>query len=68
MQATSMFQGFASRARFWLLWFLALSAAYLYTLPQANIFYAVVVLLHAVGGVVLAILLIPTIVRLLRTG
>jgi len=44
------------------------SAAYLYTFPQANIFYAGVVLLHAVGGVLAAILLIPTLLRLLRSG
>ena len=33
-----------------LLAFLAFSAAYLYTFPQPNVFYAVVVLLHALAG------------------
>ena len=51
-----------------LIGFLALSAFYLYTFPQANVFYAVIVLLHAVGGVLAGILLIPTLVRFLRSG
>jgi tetratricopeptide (TPR) repeat protein len=45
------------RALFWLLSFLVLSAAYLYTFPQPNVFYAVVVVLHAFGGVVATVLL-----------
>ncbi|MGA9710892.1 MAG: multiheme c-type cytochrome, partial [Candidatus Sulfotelmatobacter sp.] len=52
----------------WLLPFLVISAAYLYAFPQPTIFYAVVVLLHALAGVVAAILLIPMLIRLLRTG
>src|SRR5580765_8458813 len=52
----------------WLIAFLAISAAYLYTFPQANIFYAVIVLLHAAGGVLAAIFLVPMLFRLLRTG
>ncbi len=40
----------AIRILSWLIAFLAISAAYLYTFPQANILYAVVVLLHAAGG------------------
>ena len=52
----------------WLIPFLVVSAAYLYTFPQPNIFYAGVVLLHAVGGVLAAILLIPAFLRLMRTG
>jgi Flp pilus assembly protein TadD len=55
-----------SRVLSWLLAFLVISAAYLYTFPQPNVFYAVVVLLHAVGGVVAAILLIPTLLGKLR--
>ncbi|MFZ1049827.1 MAG: hypothetical protein WAN41_04005, partial [Candidatus Sulfotelmatobacter sp.] len=47
---------------------LVISAAYLYTFPQPNIFYAVVVLLHALAGVIAAILLIPALFRLLRNG
>ena len=53
---------------FWLIAFLAVSAAYVYTFPQANIFYAVIVLLHAAGGVLVAILLVPALYRLLRSG
>jgi cytochrome c-type biogenesis protein CcmH/NrfG len=51
-----------------LLVFLFISAAYLYTFPQPNIFYAVVVLLHAFAGVVAVFLLIAFIFRLLREG
>ncbi|HWJ47337.1 MAG TPA: hypothetical protein VNS62_06780, partial [Candidatus Udaeobacter sp.] len=58
----------SDRILFWLLAFLAISAAYLYTFPQANIFYAVVVLLHAAGGVLAAIFLVPMLFRLLRSG
>ena len=52
----------------WLIAFLAVSAAYLYTFPQANIFYAVIVLLHSAGGVLAAILLVPMLFRLLRSS
>ena len=52
----------------WLVIFLAVSAAYLYTFPQPNIFYPVVVALHAAGGVLACILLIATLFRLLRSG
>jgi tetratricopeptide (TPR) repeat protein len=47
---------------------LAISAAYLFTFPQANIPYAGVVLLHTLAGVVATILLLPSLIRLLRTG
>src|SRR5271157_599287 len=60
--------GFAGRALSWLVWFLVLSAAYLYTFPQPNILYAGVVLLHALGGVLAAILLVLTLFPLLRKG
>src|SRR5579872_423773 len=60
--------GFLSRALSWLVAFLVLSAAYLYTFPQPNIPYAGVVLLHAFAGLLTAILLLPALVRLLRTG
>ncbi len=50
----------------WLLAFLVISAFYLYAFPQPNIFYAVVVLLHALTGVIATILLIPMLFRLLR--
>ena len=52
----------------WLLAFLVVSAAYLYTFPQPNIPYAGIVLLHALGGVLASILLLPLLARLLRNG
>src|ERR1035441_1722656 len=58
--------GIVGRALSWLVPFLVVSAAYLYTFPQPNILYAAVVLLHALGGVLVAILLIPAFVRLMR--
>jgi tetratricopeptide (TPR) repeat protein len=58
----------ATRAFSGLIGFLCISAAYLYTFPQPNVFYAVVVLLHAIGGVVATFLLGVFLVRLLRQG
>ncbi|HXJ89339.1 MAG TPA: tetratricopeptide repeat protein [Candidatus Binatia bacterium] len=52
----------------WLIAFLAASAVYLYTFPQANVFYAVIVFLHAAGGVLATVLLLPLLIRLLRSG
>ncbi|MGA8866109.1 MAG: multiheme c-type cytochrome, partial [Candidatus Sulfotelmatobacter sp.] len=52
----------------WLLAFLTLSAAYLYAFPQPNLFYAGVVLLHAAAGVIAAVLLVPLLLRKLRTA
>src|SRR6267143_383374 len=52
----------------WLLIFLVVSAGYLYSFPQSNVFYAVVVLLHALGGVAATILLVRTLIQLLRSG
>src|ERR1700730_6139936 len=60
--------GFVGRALSWLVLFLAISAAYLYAFPQPNLFYAGMVLLHAVGGVLAEIFLVPMFFRLLRTG
>jgi len=60
--------GIFGRILFWLIAFLAISAAYLYTFPQANVFYAGVVLLHALAGLAAAVLLVPSLIRLLRTG
>ena len=68
MREASSSEGFVSRALSWLLLFLFVSAAYLYTFPQPNIIYAGVVLLHALGGVVAAILLALLLIRLLREG
>jgi tetratricopeptide (TPR) repeat protein len=55
-----------SRILLGLLIFLFISAAYLYTFPQPNLFYAVVVLLHAVAGVITALLLAVFLLPLLR--
>src|ERR1700689_1003446 len=68
MKADKSSKDLVGRALSWLLPFLVISAAYLYTFPQPNIFYAGVVLLHALGGVVAAILLIPVLFRRLRSG
>ncbi len=46
-----------------LIGFLAVSAIYLYALPQANIFYAGVVLLHVVAGVTAFVLLLVWLAR-----
>ena len=51
MSETSPSRDFFGRALPGLLIFLSVSAAYLYAFPQPNVFYAVVVLLHAVAGV-----------------
>ena len=48
--------------------FLVASAAYLYTFPQPNVFYAMIVLLHAVAGVVATVLLLIYLFRALRGG
>jgi tetratricopeptide (TPR) repeat protein len=48
--------------------FLFLSAGYLYAFPQANVFYAAVVLLHALVGVVASIYLAIFLFRVLRDG
>ena len=68
MQENSRFQVFAGRGLLWLLVFLTASAAYLYTFPQPNLFYAGVVLLHAAGGVIAAVLLVAALFRLMRKG
>ena len=59
---------FGSRFPASLIAFLVLSAAYLYAFPQPNVFYAGVVLLHAVAGVVATILLLVFCYRLLRNS
>src|ERR1700733_10489544 len=59
---------FLSRAFAGLLVFLFVSASYLYTFPQANVFYAGMVLLHALAGAITAVLLAVLLIRLIRTG
>src|SRR4030088_9993 len=69
MAYTKELRGFVvSRVVSGLLIFLFTSAAYLYSFPQSNIFYAVVVLLHVVAGVVTALLLAAFLFRVLRDG
>jgi cytochrome c-type biogenesis protein CcmH/NrfG len=48
--------------------FLFVSAVYLYAFPQANVFYAGIVLLHALFGVVASIYLAIFLFRVLRDG
>jgi Flp pilus assembly protein TadD len=69
MAAMSRFQSsVSSRGISALLLFLVPSAAYLYTYPQPNIFYAIVVLLHALSGCIAVVILAVVLLRLLRTG
>src|SRR6266481_1152288 len=51
-----------------LLFFLVLTAAYLYPFPQVNIFYPAVVVMHAFVGIVATILLVALLLPLLREG
>src|SRR5271166_6553247 len=51
-----------------LLYLLVASAAYLYPFPQANLFYPVVVVIHALGGIVATIVGAALLRRLLRQG
>src|SRR3979411_1457954 len=68
MQNNSPSQARYVRGLSWVIAFLAISAAYLYSFPQPNALYAVVVLLHAIGGVLASFLLIPLLFGLLRGG
>jgi Flp pilus assembly protein TadD len=68
MPDNSSTDGFVGRNLPWLLIFLASSAAYLYAFPQANIFYAGIVLLHTLAGVFTAILLIRGLYPRVRNG
>src|SRR5579859_5171953 len=47
---------------------LAASAVYLYGFPSANIPYIVVVLFHVAAGIFLTALLLPFLVKILRTS
>src|SRR5580692_8906827 len=51
----------------WLLAFLTVSAVYLYAFPQPSLFYAGVVLLHALAGVITTFLLLLFLARRLRS-
>jgi len=59
---------FVNRALPLLIGFLVVSAIYLYAFPQANVFYAGVVLLHASGGVAASVLLLLWLIRSWRQG
>jgi Flp pilus assembly protein TadD len=48
--------------------FLFLSAVYLYAFPQANVFYAAVVLLHAIVGLIASAYLLVYLVGILRSS
>jgi Flp pilus assembly protein TadD len=49
-----------------LLAFLFISAVYLFAFPQANVFYAVIVLLHLLAGVTVSVWLVPVLRRSLK--
>ena len=49
-----------------LLIFLFVSAGYLYAFPQPNVFYAAIVLLHTLAGVLASLFLVTFLYRLLR--
>jgi Flp pilus assembly protein TadD len=51
-----------------LLIFLCVSAGYLYAFPQANLFYAGIVLLHALAGTIATVLLVAFCFRILKQG
>src|SRR5215469_18562881 len=65
---SSDLNSFGAKVLFGLVLFLAVSAAYLYGFPQTNVEYAVVVLLHAVGGVVATVWVLAMFRRLMRDG
>jgi Flp pilus assembly protein TadD len=56
------------RLLFALVALLTVSAVYLYGFPQQNVTYAVIVLLHAVGGILAMILILPLLKNLVRDG
>jgi Flp pilus assembly protein TadD len=57
-----------NRLLWWVVVFLTVSAIDLYAFPQPNLFYAGMVLLHAAGGLLATLLLVPVLIRLLRSG
>jgi len=66
MPGLSSFQSLSRRLLSAGLIFLVASAAYLYTFPQPNVLYAVIVLLHAVVGAITTSLLVIFLYSLLR--
>ncbi len=66
-EMTGKLRNFAGRdALPWLLSFLLFSAIYLYAFPQANVFYAGVVLCHVLAGIFASIYLAIFLFRLVR--
>jgi Flp pilus assembly protein TadD len=65
---SSNLNSLGAKVLFGLVLFLAVSAAYLYGFPQANVEYAVVVLLHAIGGVLATVWVLAMLRRLMRDG
>jgi Flp pilus assembly protein TadD len=63
MPAISPAKSLAQQSLIAALVFLSVSAIYLYAFPQPTVFYAAVVLLHAVIGVIAAILLVVALYR-----
>jgi len=57
---------FLGRVLSWLIPFLLISGAYLYAFPQPKPLCAAVMLLHALAGVIAAILLVPALFQLER--
>src|ERR1700756_7522 len=63
---TFSLNSFGGKVLFALVLFLALSAVFLYGFPQTNVEYVVVVLLHAVAGVLATVWVLASLKRLLR--
>ena len=56
------------RSLVWMVVFLAVSAGYLFTYPEPNVIYAIVVVMHAFVGLVLTLVFVPKIFGLLRNS
>src|SRR5438552_3420582 len=64
---TSKLRNFIGRRAFpWLLTFLFLSAIYLYAFPQANVFYAGMVMCHVLVGIITSVYLAVLFFQVLR--
>ena len=64
----SLPRSLGQRILFGLVVLLTASAIYLYALPQQNVFYAVIVLLHLAVGLAATLVLLPMLGRLMREG
>jgi Flp pilus assembly protein TadD len=65
---TSLQNSIVQKVLFAVVALLTASAIYLYGFPQPNVAYAVIVLLHAAGGILATILILPLFKRLVREG